>query len=79
MNGPRVVVESSCIASMRFNPDELVLMLEFRNGLSYEYFRVPLSLYVALLAAESKGAFIARFIRGKYSFRRLTRSGALTQ
>ena len=79
MNGPRVVVESSCIAAMAFNPNEHVLTLEFRNGLAYEYFGVPSSLYAALLSADSKGAFITRVIRGQFSFRRLTRSGDLTQ
>jgi hypothetical protein len=79
VNGPRVIVSSSCIAAMLCNPDERVLMLEFRNGLAYEYFGVPSSLYAALLAAESRGSFIARFIRGQFAFRRLPRSGDLTQ
>ncbi len=79
MNGQRVIVESSCIAAMLFNPDEQVLALEFHNGLAYEYFGVPSTLYAALLAAESKGSFIARFVRGKFAFRRLTQSGDLTQ
>jgi hypothetical protein len=61
-------VASSCIASMLFNPDEHVLTLAFRNGLSYEYLGVPSTLYAALLAAESKGAFIARFVRGSSRF-----------
>lgn len=64
---------------MLSNPDERVLMLKFRNGLAYEYFGVPSSLYAALLAAESEGSFIARFIRGQFAFRRLSRSGDLTQ
>lgn len=79
MNAERVIVASSCIAAVRFSPDERVLVLEFRNGLVYEYFDVPSNLYTALITADSKGAFIARFIRGHFSFRRLTQSGDLTQ
>lgn len=79
MNGHRVLVESSCIAAIAFFADARVLQLEFRNGLAYEYLDVPAALYAQLLAAQSKGAFVTRFIRGHFSFRRLTRSGDLTQ
>lgn len=58
MNAERVIVASSCIAAVRFSPDERVLVLEFRNGLVYEYFDVPSNLYTALITADSKGAFI---------------------
>ena len=78
MSGQRVSVESACIASIAFSPEENVLQLEFRNGLSYEYLGVPTALYSDLLAAHSKGAFVTRFIRGHFPFRRLSQSGDLT-
>ena len=79
MKGDRVLVESSCIATITFSADESILQLEFRNGLAYEYFGVPAAVYTDLLSAESKGAFVTRFIRGRFSFRRLERTGNLTQ
>jgi hypothetical protein len=67
----RVFVDSACITSASFVAETSVLQLEFRNGLSYEYFGVPADLFSALLASPSKGSFISRFIRGKFEFRRL--------
>ena len=79
MNGQRAVVESACITAIAFSIEENVLQLEFRNGLAYEYFGVPAALYRDLLSAQSKGAFIARFIRGHFRFRRIERRVDLTQ
>ena len=36
-------------------------------------------LYSDLLSAQSKGAFVARFIRGQFPFRRLEQPSDLTQ
>jgi hypothetical protein len=71
VNGHRVLVESTCITSATFSSELNVLQLEFRNGLSYEYFGVPAELYRGLLSAPSKGAFVSRFIRGRFPYRRL--------
>lgn len=78
MSGQRVPVESACIASIAFSLEENVLQLEFRNGLAYEYFGVPVALYSDLLSAQSKGAFVTRFIRGHFPFRRLRHPSDLT-
>ena len=78
MSSQRVSVESTCIASIAFSIEENVLQLEFRNGLAYEYFGVPAALYSDLLSAQSKGAFVTRFIRGRFPFRRLGQPGDLT-
>lgn len=79
MKGRRVSVNSSCVASIAFSVEECTLQLEFRNGLAYEYFGVPATLHADLLSAPSKGAFVTRFIRGHFAFRRLERAGDLTQ
>ena len=74
MSSQRVSVESACIASITFSIEENVLQLEFRNGLAYEYFGVPVALCRELLSAQSKGAFVSRFIRGRFPYRQLARS-----
>lgn len=78
MSSQRVSVESACIASIAYCIENNVLQLEFRNGLAYEYFGVPVALYSDLLSAQSKGAFVTRFIRGHFPFRRLRQPGDLT-
>lgn len=71
MNGQRVLVQSACLTAIAFSINRNVLQLEFRNGLAYEYLGVPASLYQSLLSAPSKGAFVTRFIRGHFPFRRI--------
>ncbi len=69
----RVPVDSSSIASAGYAPDVSTLEVEFRNGLLYQYFAVPKDVFDSLLAAESKGAFVATQIRGRYPFRQVSR------
>ena len=78
MSSQRLSVESACIASVAFSVEENTLQLEFRNGLAYEYFGVPAALYTDLLSTQSKGAFVTRFIRGRFPFRRLGEKDDLT-
>ena len=77
----RIAVESSSLASTGFEAEHNILEVEFRNGLVYEYFGVPQSVYQALLKATSKGAFMHRFIRDRYPHRQVDRprSADLTQ
>jgi hypothetical protein len=70
----RVHLESSALTAVAFSPESNVLEVEFRNGLTYEYFDVSCSIYEQLLAASSKGAFFGRFIRNCFPFRRIARS-----
>jgi hypothetical protein len=66
-----VSFDSSCVSTGAFTRDSGVLHLQFRNGLTYEYSGVPEAVFEALLAAPSKGSFVARFIRGQYPYRRI--------
>ena len=79
MSGHRVFVESACITAITFSIEENILQLEFRNGLAYEYFGVSAALCRDLLSAPSKGAFVTRFIRGHFRFRRIDPRVDLTQ
>jgi hypothetical protein len=79
VNGQRVLVESACITAVTFSSELSVLQLEFRNGISYAYFGVSAELHQRLLSAPSKGAFVSRFIRGRFPYSRLGQAGVLTQ
>lgn len=67
----RSPVRSSSLASVGFSPAHNVLHIEFRSGLVYEYFGVTQCIYEQLLAADSKGAFLNRFVRNRFPFRRV--------
>lgn len=61
-------VESSLLATVAYDGSESVLRLEFRDGAIYSYFAVPAAIYEALLAADSKGSYFNRQIRGRFRY-----------
>jgi hypothetical protein len=73
MTTNRVPLESTALTAVAFSPENNVLEVEFRNGLTYEYLGVSCSLYEQLLTATSKGAFLGRFIRDCFPYHRLTK------
>jgi hypothetical protein len=61
--GP-VAVQSSLLVSAAYQVSKSVLQLEFRDGAIYRYFDVPAAVYGDLLAADSKGSYFNKQIRG---------------
>lgn len=59
-----VNVTSSNIAAVGYEAETLTV--RFRNGGEYRYSGVPVEVYAALMAAESKGGYLARNISHKY-------------
>ena len=70
----RVPVVSTNVASIGYSRSLRALEIEFTRGAIYRFLDVPRSVYYKLLAADSKGHFIAENIRGRYRFVRV-RSG----
>ena len=64
-------VESTTLASVRYDEVARVLELEFRSRIIYQYFDVPPSVNADLLRSASKGAFFNQAIRGHYAFSRV--------
>lgn len=65
----RQYVSSSHIASIGYDPDNMVLEIEFLSGAVYQYYDVPQSIYEGLMAADSHGKFLAAYIRkGGYRY-----------
>lgn len=64
----RIAVDSSCIAAIEYRPKDQVLLIEFRSGALYLYLTVPPDAYAALAAADSKGAHLNRFIKGRFAY-----------
>ena len=65
-------IESTVLASIRYDEPNQLLFVEFRGGAFYCYFPVPLTIHQGLLGAPSKGAYFNRFVRAHFSFTRLT-------
>jgi len=63
-----IVVDSSLLASAGYDAGESVLQLEFRDGAIYRYFAVPAAVYDDLLAADSKGSYFNKQIRGRFLY-----------
>jgi hypothetical protein len=61
-------VDSSTIVSMGW--EEGMLEVVFKNGM-YVYRGVPEQLWEDLVKASSKGAFLAKWIKGKFPVERL--------
>ncbi len=62
----RTPVKSSTIVSVGYDAEALVLHVEVRRGVVYEFRGVTRAHYDAFLAAPSLGRHFARHIRGRY-------------
>ncbi len=71
----RQPVESSSLASVGYEEWTRTLEVEFHNGGVYRYLGVPLSVHRALLAAESRGAFLNTRIKPYYPYQRVQPPG----
>jgi hypothetical protein len=67
----RLPVNSSNVASIGYSRHLRALEIEFTRGAIYRFLEVPPVMYRKLMAAESKGHFIAENIRGKFRFVRV--------
>lgn len=64
--GNRHLVASSTIRSIGYDPQALVLEVEFRRGGVYRYLKVPELIYRRLMASDSKGAFFNSSIADRF-------------
>ncbi len=64
----RQEVESSVIESAGYS---MVLEIEFESGRVYQYYDVPVSVYMELMSAESKGKYFNAHIRNEYVYREI--------
>jgi hypothetical protein len=67
----REPVSSTNVASIGYSQRLHALEIEFARSAVYRFLQVPPDVYRGLLAADSKGHFIAQNIRGKYHFIRV--------
>lgn len=70
----RLPVVSSNVASVGYSRRLHALEIEFTRGATYRYLDVSREVYEQLLATDSKGGFVDKYIRGKYRFVRVRSS-----
>ncbi len=67
----RTRVVSSNVASVGYSRSLHALEIEFVRGAVYRFLNVRAIVYRQLMAAQSKGHFIAEHLRGRYEFVRI--------
>lgn len=65
-------VTSTNLAKLGYDGTTRTLAVEFRNGTIVHYFGIDPDAVQKLFGAESKGAYYAKEIRGKYQGQRMT-------
>lgn len=66
-----ILVKSDNIHAVGYNPEEQILRILFKTGITYDYLNVPKAIYSALLASTSKGQFFHKHIKPRYKAIRL--------
>lgn len=62
---------STVIAKIEYLAAQEILRIVFHSGAVYEYLQVPESVYTAMKQYREKGVYLNKFIKGKYSFRKI--------
>lgn len=64
-------VNSSNLIAVGYDEQNSILRVEFKGGLIYEYYDVPLHVYQGLMSAASHGEYMNSSIRSSYRYQRL--------
>lgn len=62
--------QSSNIARFAYEAPSQVLTVEFKTGGTYNYFDIPAVIFEQMMAASSKGQFLAQQIKGRFRYAR---------
>ena len=62
----RITVKSSNIVSVGYDPDTKTLEVEFQGGRVYQYADVSPDKYSSLMAAHSKGSYVAQNVKNAH-------------
>ena len=73
IKGTKIIneIKSSNIKKTEYDTETKKLMVEFNNGLKYEYEEVPHQSYTQFRRAESQGKFFTTDISKKFKFKKL--------
>jgi hypothetical protein len=57
---------------MDYDTTNTLLTVRFVSGVVYEYLQVPETVYNSLKQSREKGVYLNKFIKGKYSYRKVS-------
>jgi hypothetical protein len=66
-------IESSNLTKTIYDTGEEKLTVSFKNGMQYEYQKVPHSTYTKFRMAESQGTFFNKEIGRKFKYKKITK------
>ena len=64
-------IDSSNLTKTEYDTESKKLIIEFKNGMKYEYDEVPHQLYTQFRMSESQGKFFTTDISKKYQYKKL--------
>ena len=64
-------IKSSNIKKTEYDTETKLLVVEFNNGLKYQYSDVPHQIYTKFRISESHGKFFTSEISKKYSYKKV--------
>jgi hypothetical protein len=73
INGTKIInkIESSNLVETEYDTLTKKLVVEFKNGLKYEYEDVPHQLYTQFRLSESQGSFFSKNISKVFKYKKL--------
>jgi hypothetical protein len=73
INGTKIIceIESSNLKSTEYDTESKKLVVEFKNGLKYEYEEVPHNVFAQLRLSESQGKFFNTSISKTYKYKKI--------
>jgi hypothetical protein len=67
----RIVVSSTNIVSIGYDPNSQTLEVEFTSYSIYQYFGVPEHIHAELMNAGSKGQYLNNYIKNVYQYSKI--------
>lgn len=64
-------IESSNLVRTEYDTETKKLMVEFKNGMKYEYDEVPHQLYTQFRSSDSQGKFFSTKISKTFKYKKL--------
>lgn len=66
-----IIVGSDNLEEAGYDEQLRLLHIQFSNGALYEYYDVPMDVYIGLITASSAGKYFHEYVKGHYRYSRV--------